>query len=79
MGQELVPVSAVSLAALVPGTQRSPELGTTGRRLDIDTITLHTLHTIYFVLPSFHPQCGIVPGYYNQWLVYTVPRHILYF
>lgn len=44
-GQELVPVSAVSLAALVPGTQRSPELGTTGRRLDIDTITLHTLHT----------------------------------
>ena len=44
-GQELVPVSAVSLAALVPGTQRSPELGTTGRRLDIDTITLHTLDT----------------------------------
>ena len=34
---------------------------------------------IYFVLPSFHPQCGIVPGYYNQWLVHTVPRHILYF
>ena len=73
MGQELVPVSAVSLAALVPGTQRSPELGTTGRRLDIDTITLHTLHTgmeksVGEYLFSFAFLCSLTQG------IYFVPR-----
>ena len=60
------------ISCLVPGAQLRPELGTAGRTLDIDTITLHTpyprlhstvgwrnqLETIHFLSPSYLPQPG---------------------
>ena len=74
------------ISCLVPGAQLRPELGTAGRTLDIDTITLHTPYP-----PQWDGEISWRLSIFSRLLIFPnpghlfctwlspVPRHILYF